>query len=194
MTLDVITFSKPMKRDDNQPKGPIFPPPPHSPRLVELKLVRDVWIKARTFVRTRCGALVEYLGGFAQDEDANKSVQTEVSDPVWIPDQGNEKEFGVWKQQTRFNSVITFGCPPTFQSDTMSVKYTLELKVEFPGVGNNVKGRLPIQLVSNMTPSSELLEPHSGNALSSESAPEAPPPYASLNDWDGDLKEKETLL
>lgn len=122
MTLDVVTFSKPMKRDDSHTKGPIFPSPPHSPRLVELKLVRDVYVKARTFERTSCGILVEYLGGFAQDEDANTSVQTEVSDPVWIPNQMDEKEAGVWKQQTRFTSAITFRCPPTFQSDTMSVK------------------------------------------------------------------------
>ncbi|KAJ3557999.1 hypothetical protein NM688_g1171 [Phlebia brevispora] len=185
--LEIVTLSKPMKREDVF-QGAVFPAPPHSPRTgVELKLVRDVSIKAQHQDGTSFGSLVAYLGGFAHDESAGAEVQTEIPESIWIPDQAAQKKhLGTFKQAVTFKSSFTFHCAPTFMAETMSVRYTLELKVEFPGVGNNVRGRVPLQLVSNASSSGS--EPPA-RLWDAPPEIELPPAYFSSTNWNGHRKD-----
>lgn len=124
--LHVVTVSKPMKREDTPAHGSIFPTPPHSPQAgVEIRLMRNVLIKARIQDGGSYGTLVAHLGGFGH-ESGQARVDTDLKGPVWIPGHGNEKkQLGSWKQEVTFQSTFELTCPPTFSSSTMSVNVSL---------------------------------------------------------------------
>ncbi|PSR70565.1 hypothetical protein PHLCEN_2v13604 [Hermanssonia centrifuga] len=151
-TITVVTMTRPMKRSEDtvQKDEPIFPAPPRTVQGIEFKLQRNIHIKAMLDEIGSKGVFVAHLGGFdvkARSSDTPTTpVEVEVMDNVWIPAAlGNEKDQrGSWKQEVNFRSSFTLKCPPAFSMTTMTVH------VDFPGIGNNLRGQFPLRIVSNL--------------------------------------------
>jgi hypothetical protein len=125
-TLNIVTLTKPCKRDDSPSDKPIFPAPPHTPDLVKFELQNCAYISVYGLTHTSTDHFVAYVGGMGSEVSraAQEGVQVEVMDKVWIPsEQGNEKghEKGQWQQEVLFKSVIWLACPPSFSSPTMGI-------------------------------------------------------------------------
>ena len=128
-TINIVTMSKLMKREDTQENEPIFPPPPRSLQGVEFKLVRQVSMVAGGWHETGTAKLAD-LGGFgpAAPESSQAVIEVphiQLADPVWIPERDSKsdekKQKGTWKQEVGFTSSFKLTCPPSFVSRTMSV-------------------------------------------------------------------------
>ena len=121
--LHITTNSKPVKRDEPLPNDSIFPAPPTTPHTgVELKLMRNVYVRANHQDGESFSTLIDHLGGFGPEP--SQTVHTDVKDNVWEPchDSHNEKKhLGTWKQEVVFRSHFAVQCAPTFQSRTMRV-------------------------------------------------------------------------
>lgn len=126
-TLNVVTVSKTMKKDETDDDDTIFPPPPLLKKNLEFSLERVVHVQALNWNRTSSHQFVTFLGGMANDKSDvfYKDVQVIPTEKVWIPSQDahdEKKHKGQWKQEVTFKSFISLSCPPTFSSQIMSVQ------------------------------------------------------------------------
>ncbi|PSR74839.1 hypothetical protein PHLCEN_2v9553 [Hermanssonia centrifuga] len=155
-TLNVVTVSKPMKREETPEGESVFPAPPLTPKGAEFRLERNVYVRTHNWATTSDGNPVAVLGGLAPTAPNPKfydHVQVEGMEKVWLPALGDEKkQKGSWKQEVTFRSTFMLTCPPSFESPSMVVTYVMQLKVGFPGIGNDLEGRFPIRIVSSMQP------------------------------------------
>lgn len=125
-TLDIVTISKPMKHGDTPTDEPIFPAPPLNPETIELHLVRYVKLRARSWTEDGHDQIAS-LGGLGDDAHiARHAVLVDDREKVWAPLPGQDtveekKQKGSWKQQVTFRSSLSLACPPSFQSENMSV-------------------------------------------------------------------------
>ena len=117
-----------MRREDTPTTEPIFPAPPYSPKDVDIRLMREVTIQAGRFNWRETGHdKVTDLGGFGGAfNQGPEQPQVEILDNVWVPANGedkseDEKQRGSWKQEVIFRSTVTFKCPPSFSTKTMTV-------------------------------------------------------------------------
>ncbi|PSR74842.1 hypothetical protein PHLCEN_2v9556 [Hermanssonia centrifuga] len=154
--LHVVTVSKLMTLKDT-PKGePVFPAPPLTPHFTQFELKRNIHVRARQWEETYKSDQVAVLGGLAPVAPSRgfyDDVQVEGVEKVWLPAAGDEtKQQGSWKQEATFRSTFMLTCPPSFTSATMAVAYWMRIEVKFPGIGNNLKGEFPVQVVSSMQP------------------------------------------
>ncbi|KAI0345946.1 hypothetical protein BDW22DRAFT_1353585 [Trametopsis cervina] len=180
-SLTVTTLSKHMHRDDTPSDGePIFPAPPLKPSELEFKLERDMHVKARAWAASSEGAFVQYLGGLGPDLPLTEyeRVRVQRAENVWVP---SEKDKGAWRQEATIRSFFELTCPPSFDSSTMSVNYQLRLKVDFPGIGNDLKIDVPIRVSSSFHSPG-----HSGWQLSPPPQMELPPEYFQAANWTKD--------
>jgi hypothetical protein len=51
------------------------------------------------------------LGGLGTLQNLS-SIKTEVTDPIWIPDEGKADK-GRWRETTSYSTNLTFSCPTT---------------------------------------------------------------------------------
>ncbi|KAJ3558003.1 hypothetical protein NM688_g1164 [Phlebia brevispora] len=186
--LSVVTVSKTTRKDDTPTDQPIFPAPPLTPQGVEFKLTRAVMVHTRAWVANGTDTVAP-LGGLspqAKDPHFYDEVQVENIMKTWIPVFGEEKKSkGSWRQQVDFRSTFKLTCPPTFTTETMHVKYFLNLKIAFPGIGNDLKTEIPIDVISSMLP------PGSGEWDGPPPELDLPPVYFSSADVDHDEKDSE---
>ncbi|THH01546.1 hypothetical protein EW026_g1148 [Hermanssonia centrifuga] len=147
--LTVLTTSKPSQQEDSSKEQAVFPVPPADPRKgIELKLLRRVAVNAGVKKQFSAGDLTVYLGGLgpeAQDDTA----QIDPVERTWVPTTENPKYAGFWRQEAKFRSTFTLDCAPSFEFRTIKAYYTMHIKVNFPGVGNDVEFQFPADLVSN---------------------------------------------
>ncbi|KAH8107956.1 hypothetical protein BXZ70DRAFT_1003376 [Cristinia sonorae] len=188
-TLRVIAITKPMKKDEveKNPTKPLFPTPPTRPTEVQFRLYRQLWLKAHAFT-AKGNEKVSSLGGLETVTSAVASglpVNVDVREKEWIPAE-NDKNMGTWLQETTFRSAFVLTCAPTFQRSTIHLSYTISLKVEFPGIGNNLEASFPILVCSGLSAA----PPYTPG-------PDQPPPIAldlppsywgSADTWDEDEK------
>jgi hypothetical protein len=131
ITFTVITHTKPLERGKKS-RNPFsshshshspsssedelsFPAPPKTPETIKFVLFQHVKLKAQSLHQNfdvKLGA----VGGFGDPGDKALSVptspvRTTVLEPSWIPEEGDEKK-GRWRQETRFETTLTFNCPP----------------------------------------------------------------------------------
>jgi hypothetical protein len=129
ITFTVITHTKPLERNKKS-RNPFsshshsspssgdelsFPAPPKTPESIKFLLVQHVELKAQGLhqnFNVKLGA----VGGFGDPSDKILSipvdhVRTNVVEPTWTPEEGDEKK-GRWRQETRFETTLTFNCPP----------------------------------------------------------------------------------
>lgn len=126
-TVNIVTTTKPMHREDMPDNEPIFPVPPHNASELEFKLMRKVEIHAQGW-KEKESQKVAFLGGLGSDSGGHSedAPRVEVFDGVWIPDTGHGKHDekrhkGSWRQEARFKSTFVLTCPPSFTSKTLSV-------------------------------------------------------------------------
>ncbi|KAH6899230.1 hypothetical protein BKA70DRAFT_1569632 [Coprinopsis sp. MPI-PUGE-AT-0042] len=117
--------------------------------------------------------------GFGESETSSCNVQVAHSEPVWLPEKGEE---GKWKRQVTFDTIMVLKCPPTIDLGIIQCSYVLKIEIPFPGIGNNLEFQTPINVNSGFGP----FDPNGP-------APQAldlPPSYftGEHHDWDGDGK------
>ena len=174
-TINVSTTTKSMRKEDVSGNKPIFPAPPRSAPEVEFKLMRKAEIKAQEWDENieKKNTMIGMLGGLgaASAIPSSHVPRIDVLDKVWLPDTGHGKydeKKGSWRQETSFKSSFVLTCPPSFTTKELSIsvsvrrlthhiysplqKYRLDLKVAFPGIGNDLKTSVPIAVVSSMPP------------------------------------------
>lgn len=115
-----------MKRDEVEEDDVIFPPIPLLHKHLEFELSQSVSVNAQGFSSDDSDS-VAYLGGMAEDQDSEfyKDVQVLPTEKVWMPSADPHearKHKGSWKQEVTFRSFIRLTCPPTFQTDNLSVE------------------------------------------------------------------------
>jgi len=85
----------------------------------------------------------ETHGSFGDPESS--SVKSTVGEAEWIPDPERE-DYGVWKRSVRFETTVTLPFAPTFSTEIIECKYSLNFAVSFPGIGNEIEFLVPIHL------------------------------------------------
>ncbi|KAI0658706.1 hypothetical protein C8Q70DRAFT_1054840 [Cubamyces menziesii] len=154
--IDITTRSAPLPRSkaDAYPRDkPVFPPVPTAYHLLEFKLRRHVHISMRNNFQGQDGT--ETVADFCS---APSSVEQEVPEREWVPLEsiGDEKKEvgpatkGTWIQRAMFRSTFRLDCAHSFSMKTISCTYALELKVPFPGIGNDVHVRVPLTITSGI--------------------------------------------
>ncbi|EIN12606.1 hypothetical protein PUNSTDRAFT_49905 [Punctularia strigosozonata HHB-11173 SS5] len=163
--LDIITTTKSYKASepgDEKDGEPMFPAPPMDPTSLKLRVDRETTVNSKeqwTTVKARITDLVCYAVGFGPEGKNNVScnrLRVWQDAPEWIPapDQskgqllGRNKERQVCRRASHFETVIELACPPSFKTDTLEAAYFLRLRVPFPGVGNDVKCEIPLNIVA----------------------------------------------
>ncbi|KAJ7270107.1 hypothetical protein B0H12DRAFT_1008969 [Mycena haematopus] len=143
LSLCIETRTKPMARTnapEDKHNRPLFPVPPTQSADVELFFEREASIRAQRRNGTAIDSFRTY-GGFG---DPSNSVKSEI-EAEWIPDPEREN-YGVWKRSVRFETTVTLPFAPTFSTETIECKYSLNFTVSFPGIGNNIELHVPIHL------------------------------------------------
>ncbi|KAI0328201.1 hypothetical protein GY45DRAFT_1018698 [Cubamyces sp. BRFM 1775] len=154
--IDVSTTSAPLTRSkaDAYPRDkPIFPPVPTAYHLLDFKLRRHVHISMRDDFQAQDGT-----DTVADICSAASTVEQEVPEREWVPLEsiGDKKieigpsTKGTWVQRATFQSTFRLDCSHTFSTKTISCTYALELKVPFPGIGNDVHIRVPLTITSGI--------------------------------------------
>ncbi|KAI0328202.1 hypothetical protein GY45DRAFT_1018697 [Cubamyces sp. BRFM 1775] len=151
--IRVKTVSPPISRAKAvayPPDKAVFPPVPTSFSMVQLKLKRKLHVRAQMYRdESTCDVAVR---------TADKPINMELPEKEWVLGEGagqSEKAKspdakGTWVQWVTFTGSFRLDCPPTFELEAIKCEYTLDLKVPFPGIGNDVRIRLPIVVTSGI--------------------------------------------
>ncbi|KAI0802074.1 hypothetical protein BC629DRAFT_1438618 [Irpex lacteus] len=181
IAVNIVTLSKHMHLDDTPDDEPIFPVPPTKSGEVELVLKRNMRVEASAYSDTMEGEHVQVLGGLGEDLplDQYSHIQIRPFEKQWIP---SEKDKGQWRQEATITSWFRLTCPPTFNaSPAMNIDYSLRLKVDFPGVGNDVKLDFPVRVASSVS-----AQNHTGWGNMPVPQLDLPPSYFEQNKWNSD--------
>ncbi|KAJ6590001.1 hypothetical protein DFH09DRAFT_1074485 [Mycena vulgaris] len=202
-SFHIVTETKAVRRSERpeeKPGKPLFPAPPTRSDEVSQELRRETEIRVRG--RTRHVEDTFSLQGIRSLRDIERvtqarAVEAVVDEPEWIP-RDEEKDRGVWKRTVHFNSTLTFPFAPTFSTETLDWMYVLQFVVPFPGLGNNLKVRLPIHLgAGSPCPPPPIGVPGSSTISYADVPPAGPPPMQDLppsywagddHDWDDEKK------
>ncbi len=203
--INVTTTTAPLTRAqaDALPENkPIFPPPPAIHSEINFRLMRITRIRAKRFGAENAEDVAYFLG--ANTISSKLAVETDLPPKEWVVVQssGGGEEKGVWVQRARFQTSVTLSVPPTFLCPTIEClvrrrrwvywmhqcahfpQYALDLKVPFPGLGNDVRIDIPVTIVSGIdapSPRTSPPEPQADAPLEPESAfVAAPPPMLDL--------------
>ncbi|KAJ7640807.1 hypothetical protein DFH06DRAFT_1000455 [Mycena polygramma] len=189
-SLHVVTETRTMTHSDrpeDKHGKPLFPAPPTQASRLTMRLWRKATIRA--------GKETEYvedsfhLQGTSHFGDAKPVTRPHVQypvvvdQPVWIPnDEKDEKNGrGSWRRAVHFSFTLAFPFAPTFSTEIIEWAYTLQVLVSFPGLGNDLKLEVPI----NLCPGSACPPPPIGAAGTSsltyaDVLPAGPPPMLDL--------------
>ncbi|KAH9884977.1 hypothetical protein C8Q73DRAFT_796087 [Cubamyces lactineus] len=170
------------KAEAHPPDKPVFPSPPATYSMLEFRLHRKYTSVAQTLRATYTKNTNFEGAGMVIDED--------VSEREWVPlgSAGGDKKHrdhsdgkGTWVQRATFKSAFHLDCAHSFKTETLTCEYSLQLKVPFPGVGNDLQINMPITVTSGID---------GAGGSSNQSILDLPPAYwdAENGDW-GDEKE-----
>ncbi|KAF7289346.1 Arrestin-N domain-containing protein [Mycena indigotica] len=151
-SLLIETDTKPMDREDCPDKPvdkngkPLFPAPPTLSSEVKLSLYR--WTQLRVKSRVRQVEDTYKLSNSLGDPHCVAAVVHTESPPEWIvaPGSKDEKGKGFWRRAIKFESAVTINYAPTWQGETLRWHYQLTFTIPFPGIRNDFKIFIPIQL------------------------------------------------
>ncbi|KAJ6497531.1 hypothetical protein C8R45DRAFT_983269 [Mycena sanguinolenta] len=158
---------------------PIFPAPPALSSDVKLVLHR----KTQICVRSHTGHTEDdfVLKGSLGDITRVTAVQHVCDEPEWIPT--DKKGKGIWRRAVHFHSTVAIPYAPTPSPtrwpDNVDWQYTLVLIVPFPGIGNDLRLEVPIQLHPGAPPPPARTSGSPG-MIDSAVLPAAPPAYADV--------------
>ncbi|TBU44361.1 hypothetical protein BD309DRAFT_40826 [Dichomitus squalens] len=197
--VKIITTTAPLTaaKAAAQPEDkPIFPSPPSNPTDNNLKLCGRILLRARQFTAMADSDITYILG---EGTNASKTkVTVETYERVWTPlrtreekkEAGGPEERGVWVQKIKFSAKMRLTVPPSF------VSRLIHSEVPFPGLGNNLKLRVPMSITSGIDAPMSLDQPGATHTDGDTPPPppllDLPPSYWDVNDRDwGNLDEKE---
>jgi hypothetical protein len=130
--LKVTTKTKPMKLSESQDatsvlaKG-LFPEVPASPSAVTLQLVQMVDVRSKGEKSGISGTVIKNLGGFGLSPlgAVRTTARTEVDEPQWAPVDAHKDARVVCTRSVVFHSLMSFSCPPSFTTSTITCKVSL---------------------------------------------------------------------
>ncbi|KAI0328198.1 hypothetical protein GY45DRAFT_1326611 [Cubamyces sp. BRFM 1775] len=153
----IETTSPPLSRSkaDAHPQDKtVFPAVPSSYRALEFKLRRHIQIRSRGDSWHDGSETIAHIGAAAR-----AAVKQSIPERVWIP-LGHGKSYaiedtspdpmGTWVQRATFWSTFRLDCSHSFSIPNIMCTHTLELKVPFPGIGNDVHIQLPLTITSGL--------------------------------------------
>ncbi|RPD67562.1 hypothetical protein L226DRAFT_529889 [Lentinus tigrinus ALCF2SS1-7] len=157
--INVTTTTAPLTRSkaDAHPESkPIFPAPPAIHTAIDFRLMRIMRLRANCYTTELIEDVAYFLG--AKTAPSKLAVDTDLPPKEWVAvqpgggerEKGSGEEEGVWVQRARFQTHVRLGVPPTFSSLTIECLYSLDLKVPFPGIGNDVRMDVPVTIVSGI--------------------------------------------
>lgn len=196
--IHITTTTKPMKRDESSEgedsKGRIFPCPPQEPKEIELFLRRRIRLSARGW-DDEGKENISSLGGLGKVGGAKEGqIEFHVGETRWNPSD-SDKGKGCWVQESTVNTSIHLTTTPSFMTHVMSIEYMLRIKIEFPGIKNDVEIDVPVRLTSAMVPPPDtwtsegsshcqVAPPYEGGSPILD----LPPSYWTASEWDADEK------
>ncbi|KAI0833297.1 hypothetical protein BC628DRAFT_1343025 [Trametes gibbosa] len=146
-SIIITTTSAPMKRKGGAPPPKdIFPPVPRSASEIDFDLRRFVDLQTPYFPSNPEEHVTDII---SKAHTPSPPVEVEITDYMWIPDEGKEDK-GCWMQEATFSSSMILRYTPSFLTEEIKTKYMLQLKVDFPGLGNTLRVELPIQIGSGV--------------------------------------------
>ncbi|KAH9884970.1 hypothetical protein C8Q73DRAFT_718674 [Cubamyces lactineus] len=192
--INIKSTTPPLTRaaaETHPPDKPIFPPVPTAYHLLDFTLQRTLRIRARTFKAASTSDVIVF-------RSATMAVEEDIPEREWVPLDGREKEKspdtkGTWVQRASFRSTFRLDCPHTFATDNIICGYSLELKVPFPGIGNDVRISMPVRVTSGLD--APILRDGPDDPRNPprprEGMLDLPPAYWDANDRDWDDGEKD---
>ncbi|KAF7297989.1 Arrestin-N domain-containing protein [Mycena chlorophos] len=184
--LHIWTKTKPVHQEDLESKhGKLFPAPPESASEVEVKLKR----RGRLHVYFQSEDIDEniQLRGSLGDSAALANIRTTFDQPTFTPlPDGHNK--GVWNRGVHFEGFLTLPEAPTYSTKTVEWHYILEVKMDFPGLGNILKFEVPIHINSGVACPPLPQAPYQYNVPYTYPLPGGPPPMMNLppSYWSGE--------
>ncbi|RPD75260.1 hypothetical protein L226DRAFT_570906 [Lentinus tigrinus ALCF2SS1-7] len=146
-TIVVTTTSAPTKRKGNAaPEKSLFPCAPRNPSEIDFELRRFIDMDT-PYEPSNPEELVTDI--ISKAHAPIPPVDVEVGNYVWLPD-AQKADRGRWSQEVSFHSYINLRFTPTFLTEQLKIKYTLVLRIEFPGMGNVLRLELPINIGSGV--------------------------------------------
>ncbi|KAJ7754566.1 hypothetical protein B0H16DRAFT_1542796 [Mycena metata] len=135
--------------------------------------------------------------GQTESITCTQAVEAIVDEPEWIPK--DHKSRGIWRRSVRFTSTLTLPFAPTLSSETIDWQYILQFVVPFPGLTNNFKLEIPLELGPGLAcPPPPTGAPGSSNHSYADVLPAGPAPSIldlppaywgeDGHDWDDDKK------
>ncbi|KAH9856559.1 hypothetical protein C2E23DRAFT_446511 [Lenzites betulinus] len=147
-SIIITTTSAPVKRKGNAPPPPdLFPLVPRSASEIDFDLRRFVDLQTPYFPSNPEEHVADVI---SKAHAPSPPVEVEITDYMWIPAEGGKEDKGCWMQEATFSSSMILRCTPTFLTEEIKIKYLLQLKVDFPGLGNTLRVELPIQIGSGL--------------------------------------------
>ncbi|KAI0649354.1 hypothetical protein C8Q79DRAFT_904619 [Trametes meyenii] len=146
-SIVITTISAPTKRKGlEHPQKDIFPPIPRSASEIDFDLRRQVDLQTPYFPSNPEEHVIDII---SKAHAPVPPVDVEITDYMWIPEAGKEDK-GCWMQEATFSSSLILRYTPTFLTEEIKTKYTLYLKVDFPGMGNTLRIEFPINIGSGV--------------------------------------------
>ncbi|EIN06605.1 hypothetical protein PUNSTDRAFT_145158 [Punctularia strigosozonata HHB-11173 SS5] len=155
--LKVVTRTKPIKDNGademtSKVQTGLFPPPPTDPSAITLRLEQHVKFTAGTvreetdsFTRTT----IPHLAGFGISPSSTPgSTKISVSEPQWMPTDNTTDGKLVCVRTVTFDATMAFNCTPTFKAGGTSCKYYVHICVPVPGLKNDLKCYVPVEISS----------------------------------------------
>ncbi|THH26299.1 hypothetical protein EUX98_g7892 [Antrodiella citrinella] len=152
--LRIITLTKRMRFEEKteDPDVKLFPRHPTQPAQIQWVLRRHASLQAKDAKMTATD-VVAHLGGLGKG-DAKQHVDVQVLPREWVPAERYDGQ-GSWMQITTLKSFIMLRSAPTFSTRLISVSYSTDMTIKFPGWGNNMIVASPIHVTSGLSTSTQ---------------------------------------
>ncbi|KAJ8482999.1 hypothetical protein ONZ51_g4996 [Trametes cubensis] len=153
----IETTSPPLSRSKagaHPQDKPVFPAVPTSYRLLEFTLRRHISIRSRGDSWHDSSETIAYIGAAAR-----AAVKQSIPERVWVPlghgrdgasEDPSPDPMGTWVQRATFWSTFRLDCSHSFSVHNITCTHSLDLKVPFPGIGNDVNIHLPLAITSGL--------------------------------------------
>ncbi|TCD61739.1 hypothetical protein EIP91_007988 [Steccherinum ochraceum] len=149
--LRIVTVTKPQKykAEDQSSSEPMFPAPPTNPSEIDWRVNRHVYIRTGIHSEGREDHYQD-LGGMGKGS-TGQGVNVHVNERRWMPTESDDHDHaGSWLQETTMQGVFVVTFPPGFETEHMRLRYDMTLKIDFPGMGNDLKTDIPLVVSSGL--------------------------------------------
>ncbi|KAF8142729.1 hypothetical protein K438DRAFT_1877456 [Mycena galopus ATCC 62051] len=169
--LYIVTETEPLRLSDlrlEKNGKTVFPAPPTRSSEVTLILHREGKIRVRgnseTHHFTNTINLQTRNFGVPGADPSARAVDAIVDEPEWIPKEKEDRV--IWRRGVHFDSTLLLPFALTFNTATLDWRYTIQLVVPFPGLGNDLKfPEFPIHLGPGSAGASPRLGPRGSPRL-----------------------------